>query len=247
MLADQDIAIFAGFHQLQQDFIELVVLKLLTKNIDSSPETVQTLRQCLSVKISPNVRASSDYQSSVQIVLEKSKTVREILTCLFEKGLIGYLNFDLLKSCCCHFVSGLKELVDDYETEFKFFFKTKLLKLDLLALIRVFKDDQLKPSGFVNVGLPYTFGFVIEKNESAFAYVSLKDLLNDNFPTWSKDAMIVDVLTGSVIVEFAVLPISAVAVVRDLTSEKVLLMLKEKGVTDVRLSDDLLYIGRRGK
>lgn len=172
----------------------------------------------------------------VQEKLQNSESIVEILQCLFSYGLIGYLNFDLLNTCS-DVVNELKPCIETYECEIKSFFTTTFPKMELSTFMSILKENpSLKP--VCHVGFP-TFYFIIRTTESVTDY-SLHELLlkSDDF-TWSKDVIIVDIKPGSIIVEFAVLPISAAAVIRDLTDERVLIVLKEKFGVDVKLTNTL--------
>ena len=212
------------------------LLKSLCKLFEALPPSkydIKSLHTCLMNEISSNDNAGYYCRK-----LDKRKSYEDILKYLVSCGLVGYLNYELLKKF--NDIPNVRSLIDEYEEQY-----IQLIEIsDYRTLMEVLtRNPKFKPKFLI--GLP-TFTLRMETKAARIKVCYWNNLFEKKF-RWKKFICIQKISKHCIIIEYSVLPIAASSVVRDLTDTTVLEMLKENGISDIKLSPELLFIGRRGK
>ncbi len=232
-------AVIDEIKKLQLCFNELLMLfcRELDESETANHKVAQELRTLLFNTLSPSQKTLQ----SIRKQLKNKNTCGEILESLASSGLIGYWNYELLEKMeiLSNNPDMLKKGIEDYEKHYSCLIK----ETDFLTLMMIFrKKPRLKPVRCI--GLP-TF-LVKLKINGKVKMMFWNKLVKKRF-SWSDDVQLIKISLNCIVLHFSVLPIAARAMVRDLTDKQILMELEGHGITDITLSDELLFIGRLGK
>ena len=217
--------------KLKEEFEDLLLLvKRSVSDID-----LENFRLRLTWSLSSKKQNTPAVQEHLDN-LEKLSTAPAVLNYLISRNFIGYLNYELLKVFQKEVQSDeLQSSIKQYEQNYDAFLRLA----NFSTIVDTIKQhDELAPAS--PIGLP-EFTVRLEspwENKSVFSW---KELLYKKFK-WPNHINIVAISRNCIIVTYSVLPFFAPAVVRDLTNQEVLALLKYQGVR-IELSPDLLKLG----
>ena len=164
--------------------------------------------------------------------LNSISTSQELLNYLIMHDFIGYLNYELLR--VFEKVLGSKEI----EAKLSYYHKSysSYLKFSFITIIKTFKErPDLAPAS--PIGLP-DFQIHLQSQWHERSVYHWKQFFDSRFE-WAPDMIVTSVTLKCVILTYAVLPLFASSVIRDLSNTEVLKELEKEGVT-VKLSTEIL-------